>query len=130
MLDDLDLHALSPVAYRAQIGVVPQHVLLFNGSVADNIAYGQPGATPEAIMAAARAAQAHDFVTRLPQGYDSLIGDQGIRLEVEARVCARSTKAGDSIAARRASSFKSTFRKLARISGSSTSETLSDMLTM
>ena len=60
--------------------MVPQHVLLFNASVFDNIAYGRPDAPPEAVMAAARAAQAHDFISSLPLGYDSLIGDQGIRL--------------------------------------------------
>jgi subfamily B ATP-binding cassette protein MsbA len=60
--------------------VVPQHVLLFNGSVFDNIAYGLPESTPEAVTAAARAAQAHEFIARLPKGYDSIIGDQGIRL--------------------------------------------------
>ena len=60
--------------------MVPQHVLLFNGSVRDNIGYGKLDATTVDIERAAQAAQAHEFITRLPQGYETLIGDQGIRL--------------------------------------------------
>ena len=80
LIDGIDIASVRLASLRSQIGVVPQHVLLFNGSVFDNIAYGLPDARPEAVMAAARAAQAHHFITRLPHGYDSLIGDQGIRL--------------------------------------------------
>ena len=80
LIDGVDISTVTLSSLRSQIGVVPQHVLLFNGSVFDNIAYGQPEATPEAVEAAARAAQAHPFITRLPQGYGSVIGDQGIRL--------------------------------------------------
>ena len=80
LIDGTDIATVTLASLRSQIGVVPQHVLLFNGSVFDNIAYGQPDASPEAVTAAARAAQAHEFITRLPQGYDSVIGDQGIRL--------------------------------------------------
>ena len=65
---------------RSQIGIVPQHVLLFNGSVRDNIGYGRFDADHAAIERAARTAQAHDFISRLPQGYDTLIGDQGVKL--------------------------------------------------
>jgi len=71
----VDLHSL-----RRQIGVVPQHVMLFHGTVWDNIAWGLPEASTEAIEAAARQAQADSFICRLPQGYDTLIGDQGLRL--------------------------------------------------
>jgi subfamily B ATP-binding cassette protein MsbA len=80
LIDGIDIASVSLASLRRQIGVVPQHVLLFNGSVFDNIAYGLPDSTPTAVMAAARAAQAHEFIMRLPQGYDSIIGDQGIRL--------------------------------------------------
>ncbi|MBK7119968.1 MAG: ABC transporter ATP-binding protein [Comamonadaceae bacterium] len=80
LIDGIDIASLTLASLRRQIGVVPQHVLLFNGSVFDNIAYGLPDSTPTAVMAAARAAQAHAFIMRLPQGYDSIIGDQGIRL--------------------------------------------------
>jgi len=80
LIDGHDIAGVTLSSLRSQIGVVPQHVLLFNGSVHDNIAWGQPDATAEAVHAAARAAQAHDFITQLPQGYDSIVGDQGIRL--------------------------------------------------
>jgi len=79
-IDGIDISGVTLASLRSQIGVVPQHVLLFNGTVLDNIAYGLPDAASEAVMAAARAAQAHEFISRLPQGYDSIIGDQGIRL--------------------------------------------------
>ena len=80
LIDGIDIASVTLASLRSQIGVVPQHVLLFNGSVHDNIAWGLPDATVEAVQAAARAAQAHEFITRLPQGYGSIIGDQGIRL--------------------------------------------------
>jgi ATP-binding cassette subfamily B protein len=80
LIDGVDIASLTLTSLRSQIGVVPQHVLLFNGSVFDNIAYGLPDSTPAAVKAAARAAQAHGFISRLPQGYESIIGDQGIRL--------------------------------------------------
>ena len=80
LIDGVDIASLTLTSLRSQIGVVPQHVLLFNGSVFDNIAYGLPDSTPAAVKAAALAAQAHAFIARLPQGYNSIIGDQGIRL--------------------------------------------------
>ena len=80
LIDGVDIASLTLTSLRSQIGVVPQHVLLFNGSVFDNIAYGLPDSTPAAVKAAALAAQAHEFIARLPQGYESIIGDQGIRL--------------------------------------------------
>ena len=79
-IDDTDIAAVSLHSLRSQIGVVPQHVLLFNGSVRDNIGYGKLDATITDIERAAQAAQAHEFITRLPQGYETLIGDQGVRL--------------------------------------------------
>ncbi|HET9483330.1 MAG TPA: ABC transporter ATP-binding protein [Xanthomonadales bacterium] len=80
MLDGIDLRDIRLRDLRARIGVVGQHVLLANASVADNIAYGKPGATRDEIERAARDAQAHEFVTQLPQGYDTPIGDDGVRL--------------------------------------------------
>ena len=79
-IDGTDISGVTLHSLRRQIGVVPQHVLLFNGSARDNIAYGHPDPSPEAIEAAARAARAHDFIVQLPQGYDTFIGDRGVRL--------------------------------------------------
>ena len=80
LFDGIDLRDLSTRSLRGHIGLVAQHVLLFNATVADNIAYGRSGATREQIEQAAKAARAHDFVGRLPQGYDTVIGDQGVKL--------------------------------------------------
>lgn len=79
-LDGLDLRELSLRHLRAQIGLVSQNVLLFNATVAHNIGYGRYAATRAEIESAARAAHAHAFIERLPQGYDTDIGDEGIRL--------------------------------------------------
>ena len=80
LIDGVDIAQVSLTSLRSQIGVVPQHVLLFNATVRDNIAYGQPDPSQAAIEAAAKAARAHDFIVGLPQGYDTLIGDRGVRL--------------------------------------------------
>jgi ATP-binding cassette subfamily B protein len=76
-LDGVDIRQLAVADYRRNIGLVLQEPFLFFGTVADNIAYGKPGATREEVVAAARAAHAHDFILRLPQGYDSLVGERG-----------------------------------------------------
>ncbi len=65
---------------RGQMAVVPQEVLLFGGSIAENIAYGRPDASREEIVAAARKANAHDFIDKFPQGYETLVGERGIKL--------------------------------------------------
>jgi ATP-binding cassette subfamily B protein len=71
-------HPPVPVAdYRRNIGLVLQEPFLFFGTIAENIAYGKPDATRDEIVAAARAAHAHEFILRLPQGYDSLVGERG-----------------------------------------------------
>jgi ABC-type multidrug transport system fused ATPase/permease subunit len=80
MLDGIDLRELSLRSLRGQIGLVSQNVLLFNATVAHNIGYGRYAAGREQIESAARAAHAHDFISRLPQGYETVIGDEGIRL--------------------------------------------------
>ncbi len=79
-LDGIDLRELRLHELRAHIGLVSQNVLLFNASAAHNIAYGRYAASQEQIEIAARAANAHEFISRLPQGYDTVIGDEGVRL--------------------------------------------------
>jgi ATP-binding cassette, subfamily B, multidrug efflux pump len=64
----------------AEIGIVPQETVLFSGSVRDNIRYGKPGASDEEVTAAAQAAQAHDFIMRLPEGYDTRVEERGVNL--------------------------------------------------
>jgi len=78
--DGIDLRRLSLEAYRANLGVVLQEPFLFFGTVAENIAYGHPGASREQIVAAARAAGAHEFILQLPAGYDSKVGERGTAL--------------------------------------------------
>jgi ATP-binding cassette subfamily B protein len=77
LIDGHDLRDLQIATVRRQFGVVPQEVVLFNASVAENIAYGRPNATRDDIEVAARAANAHDFIMRLPQGYDSSVAERG-----------------------------------------------------
>ncbi len=79
-IDGVNTQEATIASVRAQIGLVAQNVLLLNGSVAENIAYGAPAVSREKIEAAAKAAHAHAFITQLPDGYDTVIGDQGIRL--------------------------------------------------
>ena len=79
-LDGTDLTALKIPDLRAAFGLVSQDVFLFHGSVAENIAYGRPGADQAEIEAAAKAAEAHDFILQLPQGYDTIVGERGQKL--------------------------------------------------
>jgi len=78
--DGADLRDRTLASLRAQLGIVTQETFLFHDTVANNIAYGRPGATPAEIQAAAEAAHAHRFISRMPQGYDSVIGDRGVKL--------------------------------------------------
>jgi ABC-type multidrug transport system fused ATPase/permease subunit len=80
LLDGVDLKSLRVRELRAQIGIVAQENLLFSGSAADNILYGRPGASRAEVIAAARAAHADEFISELPQGYDTLIGERGAKL--------------------------------------------------
>lgn len=79
-LDGHDVRSLKLRDLRAAVGLVSQSVFLFHGTVAENIAYGAPGAAPQDIERAARLAEAHDFIQALPQGYDTLIGERGQKL--------------------------------------------------
>ncbi len=76
-VDGVDLRRFAVADYRRHIGLVLQEPFLFFGTIAENIAYGKPEATREEIVAAARAAHAHEFILRLPHGYDSLVGERG-----------------------------------------------------
>ena len=76
-LDGIDIRRFSVLDYRRHIGLVLQEPFLFFGTIAENIAYGKPEATRAEIIAAARAAHAHEFILRLPHGYDSLVGERG-----------------------------------------------------
>ena len=80
LLDGHDVRDVTLASLRSQIGVVMQSSLLFSGTVRENIAYGRPGATQEEIEGAARAAQAHEFIETLPQGYATVIGERGLGL--------------------------------------------------
>ena len=88
-IDGVDLRRLSLSSLRAQIAVVQQEPLLFAGTIAENIRYGRLEATPDEIVVAARAANAHEFIERLPHGYETLIGERGARLSggERQRVC-------------------------------------------
>ena len=79
-VDDVEIQQMDLQTLRARVGFVPQHVQLLNGTIRENIAYGRPDAPEEAIIAAAKAGQAHAFITALPEGYNTIIGDQGVRL--------------------------------------------------
>jgi ATP-binding cassette subfamily B protein len=76
-IDGINIRSLPVAEYRRHIGLVLQDPFLFFGSIAENIAYGKPDATRTEIVAAARAAHAHEFILRLPHGYDSLVGERG-----------------------------------------------------
>jgi ATP-binding cassette subfamily B protein len=77
LVDGTDVRAFPVSEYRRNIGIVLQDPFLFFGTIAENIAYGKPGASREEIIAAARAARAHDFILQLPDGYDSIVGERG-----------------------------------------------------
>jgi len=79
-LDGIDIRELRLADLRTAVGLVPQETLLFSGSVRENIAYGRPDASEEEVFAAARAAHAHEFVQRLADGYDTRVGERGIKL--------------------------------------------------
>lgn len=80
LVDGVDTRDIGLDCLRSQIAIVPQEPLLFHATVADNIAYGKPGASREEIIRAAKAANAHDFVMRLPEGYDTMVGERGSRV--------------------------------------------------
>src|SRR5262249_5703490 len=90
-LDGYDLRDLAVQTLRQNIALVLQEPILFGGTIRDNIAYGRSGAAMEEIVAAAQAANAHDFITALPNGYNSQVGERGVRLSggERQRLCIR-----------------------------------------
>ncbi len=80
LIDGIDIREFTLSSLRSQIGIVQQDVYLFSGSVRDNIEYGKPGASIEEIIAAAKMAGAHEFIEELPEGYDTFLGERGVRL--------------------------------------------------
>ena len=80
LIDGVDVRDATLSSLRSQIGIVLQEALLFSGTVFENIAYGKPDATQEAVEAAARAAQAFDFIAALPDGYQTVVGERGVGL--------------------------------------------------
>jgi ATP-binding cassette subfamily B protein len=80
LIDGQDVREVTQASLRAAIGIVPQDTVLFNDTIEYNIAYGRPGASRQEIVAAARAAHIHEFVSRLPDGYDTMVGERGLKL--------------------------------------------------
>lgn len=79
-IDGQDVRDIAQASLRRQIGVVPQDTVLFNDTIGYNVAYGRPGATQADVEAAAKAAQIHDFIASLPDGYDTVVGERGLKL--------------------------------------------------
>ncbi len=80
LIDGQDIRKVTQASLRATIGIVPQDTVLFNDSIYYNIAYGRPDATREEVLQAAQSAHIHDFVESLPHGYDSVVGERGLKL--------------------------------------------------
>jgi subfamily B ATP-binding cassette protein MsbA len=80
LIDGQDVRDVTLASLRSQIGIVTQETVLFNDTVRNNIAYGQPRVAQEAVVLAAQAALAHDFIQEMPEGYDTIIGERGVRL--------------------------------------------------
>ena len=120
-LDGRDIRSIGIADYRKCIGLVLQEPFLFFGTIAENIAYGKPEASRDEIIAAARAAHAHEFILRLPQGYDSLVGERGQGLFTtrhEAQVA-------EALARRARHDFEAGFERIIRFDQFPTSQTLS-----
>jgi len=79
-IDDVDIRSISLVSLRAQIGIVTQDIVLFDDTLRQNILYGNLDASEDQMLTAARAAYAHDFIMHTPQGYDTIVGERGVRL--------------------------------------------------
>jgi ATP-binding cassette subfamily B protein len=80
VIDGQDVRKVTQASLRAAIGVVPQDTVLFNDTIGYNIAYGKAGASQEEVVAAAKSARIHDFIAGLPEGYDTVVGERGLKL--------------------------------------------------
>jgi ATP-binding cassette subfamily B protein/subfamily B ATP-binding cassette protein MsbA len=80
LLDDTDIRSYDVESYRRLLGIVEQDVFLFDGTVAENIAFGSSNATDADLIAAAEVANAHEFIQQLPNGYDTIVGERGVKL--------------------------------------------------
>ncbi|MCX7888056.1 MAG: ABC transporter ATP-binding protein/permease, partial [Verrucomicrobiae bacterium] len=85
LIDGVDVRDYQYRSLRRQISIVPQEPVLFSARIAENIAYGRPDATPQQIVEAAKLAEAHQFISALPQGYDTMLGEQGVLLSAGQR---------------------------------------------
>lgn len=79
-VDDVDITKADPREIRARIGIVPQQTIIFGATAAENIRFGRPGATDDEVIEAAKMASAHEFIEKLPEGYDTYLGEKGARL--------------------------------------------------
>lgn len=79
-IDGIDLRQVTQESLRAQIGIVPQETILFGGTIRENILYGRLNATEAEVIEAAKAANAHDFIMAIPEGYNSIVGERGVKL--------------------------------------------------
>src|SRR5690606_3125230 len=79
-LDGVDIRELDEALLRRSIGIALQETVLFSGTIRDNIRYGKPEASDDEVIEAAKMAQAHDFIMRLPDGYDAMVGQRGVNL--------------------------------------------------
>src|SRR5262249_48001704 len=80
VVDGMDVRDVTKASLRAQIGIVTQETILFNDTIRNNIAYGQPKVSQQQVEEAAQAAMAYGFIEKLPEGYDTVIGERGVRL--------------------------------------------------
>ncbi len=95
LVDGADLRSVTPDALRRRMAIVPQDVTIFAASIHDNIAFGTAGATRAQVMASSKAAQADEFIQRLPQAYDTLAGERGVTLSAGSASASRSPRAAE-----------------------------------
>jgi subfamily B ATP-binding cassette protein MsbA len=84
-IDDVPLKSVQQASYWEQIGIVPQETILFGGTILENIEYAKPGVSKEEVIEAAKAANAHNFIMETPEGYETIVGEKGIRLSAGQR---------------------------------------------